>query len=1309
MYSNSDGRKSVDSLTSPAGVTHRADFPFHKQRRESVASSTTSIGGTLDTAVGGGGWPNTLQEAGQNAISTLLQPPIVRSGFQPHTAAPAHSTHKPPTSRDIPPVKLTNIEQVDSSEFSSYLRQVGRLHEQLHRAKEREDEQLATAIGTPRNNSKEDLGESAADGHLRPSASRRTSSTRRLSVSSISSATLVDAPSPVRRSSSNFRRQNLGPPPLSTIPSVYFDESFHLENPRTFDIVSERAQVISTSLDAESEKDKDAAHNGGASNSTAAPRKTLANNQILQEKLSWYMDTVEMHLISSISTASSAFFTALGALKELHTEAADSVDRIKALRTELGGLDEEVAVRGLDIVQKQRRQQNTLKFRAAVLQLQDIVSGVTACDSLIDAGDVDKALDSIDALEKLIAGEHDPKANVTQPRGGYALCDLRGAAALQGVGGDIASLRFRIGKAYEAKFVTALMKDIRNHAETVSSQDVLMRWNSAAMRSRGGHNREPSAFPAYLASTDELRSELLPILTGLYRAKHVAAAVQAFREAVQREIKSLIRRPLPSSNDDDNESVMSSSTAGSSRNLSQHEKSSNLARNLRALDPQDAEELLVKVYIGVTETLRRFTTHGKVLLDVASSVGDDQIPEGLRSPPFSPSGRPMQHISDTGMAVQGEVHKTLDVSNLLGQAVDVAQDKIVKLLRVRQEQSSSLSLKLFLRYFTLNVHFANECEAISGRSGTSLKNVVNMQIKDFLKGYGDAEKQKLAVDMDKDQWIAKDVSDEDNEVLQRILNASTKDAPSWTTDVKLWIPITTDDFKESTDNPASLSTDAVPDAAAANGKAKVRGATIDEETFSLPASALVCIQGISRYMHLAVAIPFMTAEVASTLVQYLQLFNSRCTQLILGAGATRTAGLKNINTRNLAIAAQSLSFLATLVPYVREFFRRRANSVPGVTASSLMGDFDKVRRLYQEHQNNIFEKLMEIMSARAQVHARTMAKITWDNDDSEPGVHAYMETLVKDTITLHRNLVKNLPESSVRFIMVPVFASYTEHLSSVLTTAEVRTRKGQEKYVLLTPVADENKRNKSSELTNYNSMLQDLDYFKNRLSKIDGFEKTGDVLRTIATNKVIKPPTPPPPPAVPVVEPSVERKPSGESLKETTKETDKEANMETAKKGDVKAENKAKEDSDNDDSAPPPPPPKDGTSTTTKEAEKNDEAKLETKLEEKEAKEEEKEMKETKEEKMEIEEDKLGEEKPEKAEPVETVEKEEKPAPVESKMVDERARPEAKKKDEPKAEPKKSEASKKNKKKKAKKAAAKKAAAKKADDSSSEEGSGDEK
>ncbi len=93
------------------------------------------------------------------------------------------------------------------------------------------------------------------------------------------------------------------------------------------DVVSERSEVVQPTPGSEK------ASNGHA----VAPRKALATNAILQEKLSWYMDTVEMHLIQSISTASTTFFTALGSLRELHSEAAESVEKIKALREGIGG------------------------------------------------------------------------------------------------------------------------------------------------------------------------------------------------------------------------------------------------------------------------------------------------------------------------------------------------------------------------------------------------------------------------------------------------------------------------------------------------------------------------------------------------------------------------------------------------------------------------------------------------------------------------------------------------------------------------------------------------------------------------------------------------------------------------------------------------------------------------------------------------------------------------------------------------------------------------------------------------------------
>ncbi|KAJ6438453.1 GARP complex component (Vps54) [Purpureocillium lavendulum] len=994
------------------------------------------------------------------AISTLLQPPIVRTGLQPHTTPPPSSSHKPPTSKDIPPVALTNIELVDSDEFAPYLAQVGALYEQLRRVKENEDE----ARNARRGSRPDEQPDPASEGLLRPTA-RSQSSNRRASTASLTSLSSIDAPSPVRRSSSGFIRKTAqGPPPLSTIPAVYFDDDFHLENPRTFDVVSERSEVIRPPNSSQPGK-------GDGNGNVTAPRKALATNAILQEKLSWYMDTIEVHLISSISTASTTFFTALGSLKELHSEAADSVERIQVLRKELEALDKEIVTQGLEIVQKRRRGENLRQLHDAVWQLRQIVDGVASCEALVDAGEVDKALASIDSLEKLIAGE---RGELPDDGSQGQLRDLRSASALHSINSDLNSLRFRVGKAYEAQFSSVLLADLRRHVETVSRPDVLLRWSNAASRSRGAHARSPSVFPTYLGGTEELKAQLAPSMVGLHRAKHIATAAMAYRDAVLRDIRNLIRRPLPSSNDDDAESIMSVSTASGGRHRSNQDKSAALARNLRALDAEDAEDLLMTIYVGVTETLRRLTTQVKVLLDIASSLAAAPDGDGLKSPPVrSPvtSPRPDRHGGNPlggALELQEELHKALDEASLLTQAVDVANDKIVKVLRVRAEQSTHLPLDLFLRYFTLNLYFANECEAISGRSGTSLKTVVNGHIKEFVQRNRDAEMQKLAQGMESDQWNAKDFTEKNTELLDLILGSSTQDAPTWTESTKIWVP-----YREI----ETARQEIAPVESNGTGKDKTRSAVIEAEKFILPNSAILGLEGMGNFMHLIAGIPSMTTDVASSLVAYLQLFNSRCTQLILGAGATRSAGLKNITTKHLALASQALSFIATIIPHTREFVRRHAGSGAGV--SGLMGEFDRVRRLLQEHQDSIHQKLVDIMSGRAAIHAKSMRAIAWD-DKAPEGPHPYMETLAKETTTLHRVLTKHLPQSSIQMIMQPVFASYKEQLGTALTEATPKTEAGQQ------------------------SMLRDIEFFTAKLGKLDGFGDTGNHLAGIVKAKEVK-------------------------------------------------------------------------------------------------------------------------------------------------------------------------------------------------------------
>ncbi|KAJ5272410.1 Vacuolar protein sorting-associated protein 54 [Penicillium angulare] len=1055
-------RKSIDSLASGASTPSISHYsmtqvesprvPPHRPpvRRGSTASSIVSIGGILDTSQHQG----SIAESGHNAISTLLQPPIVRTGLTPHSAATA-TGYKPPSSRDIAPVTLTNIIHVDAKVFQPYLSQVGSLYDVFQQSKESmgEEGHASPKVKSPKPEDMESLMPWSPE--RRPSA--------------VSSTSRPTSPyDPRGRRSSGGRGRGPAVTPLSTIPPVYFDGDFRLENPRTFDVISEKSEVVRPPRP----PIKDDKHsNGGLVEPAHTGRKALATNAILQEKLSWYMDTVEIHLISSISTASKSFFTALGSLRELHAEAADSVSRIQVLRRDLQKIDKEMALGGLKIVNLRRRRENVRMLAAAVAQLRDVVESVSRCEELVEQGDIEVASDELEEVERLMAGEKisdRPPADEEHDLPRRAV-DLRRLTALEGASEDLSHLRQRIGAGYETRFLNDLLGDLRDHVQNVSSDITLQRWGSSFLRQRGGNRPVSMVSPAYMNFDNELRSKLRVQLTGLARAYFTTPAATSFKGAVLREMKGLIRKHLPSSSDDDNESMVSVSTVGD-RQRSQQEKSSILARNLRALDSEDAYQMLLVVYTGISECLRRLSTQVKILLDIASGLENPQAmaaksprspnPQTFEQPLKLPNGR----LVTSAQMAQDEILQVLDMSSLLGQAVDIAQSQITKVLKVRSEQTAQLPKEEFLKYFTLNRLFADECEAISGRGGTALKTVVGNQIRDFITRFGEAQRHRIVNVMDADRWDARDFGEPENMILTRILDASTKDVEAWTEASKIWVPAS--EAEKAEPSPPTSAT-------YGSGKEKVRSAVVDEQKYILPDSALAIMRTIEEFQFLMANIPNMIQDIAPQLLEILKLFNSRSSQLILGAGATRSAGLKNITTKHLALSSQALSFVVALVPYVREFVRRHGQG------NQVMAEFDKVKRLCQEHQNGIHEKLMDIMTSRSNVHVNAMKKIDWDAEPETSAVHPYMETLAKETGTLHRVLSKHLPEMTVDMIMGPVFNSYRDQWVKAFGEAQVQSETGKK------------------------SMTNDIEHFRAKLSKIYGAAALGDKLLELVQAKTV--------------------------------------------------------------------------------------------------------------------------------------------------------------------------------------------------------------
>jgi len=117
------------------------------------------------------------------------------------------------------------------------------------------------------------------------------------------------------------------------------------------------------------------------------------------------------------------------------------------------------------------------------------------------------------------------------------------------------------------------------------------------------------------------------------------------------------------------------------------------------------------------------------------------------------------------------------------------------------------------------------------------------------------------------------------------------------------------------------------------------------------------------------------------------------------------------------------------------------------------------------------------MSDRLSAHIRNFPSINWEASIDRP--NTYMETLVKETLTLNKVLSKHLPLSTLVCIMGPVFENYKEKLMEVYSTVELKSEDAKKK------------------------MLKDAELFHEKLAKLDGCGGTGEVILEMVKGKMI--------------------------------------------------------------------------------------------------------------------------------------------------------------------------------------------------------------
>lgn len=92
----------------------------------------------------------------------------------------------------------------------------------------------------------------------------------------------------------------------------------------------------------------------------------------------------------------------------------------------------------------------------------------------------------------------------------------------------------------------------------------------------------------------------------------------------------------------------------------------------------------------------------------------------------------------------------------------------------------------------------------------------------------------------------------------------------------------------------------------------------------------------------ALDIDTFATDVAHRVIELFRLFNGKTCQLVLGAGAMHTAGLKSISVKHLAISCEQIDLLLLLLSVLRDFFNERVSSRKQLL---LNNEFDRVQKV----------------------------------------------------------------------------------------------------------------------------------------------------------------------------------------------------------------------------------------------------------------------------------------------------------------------------------------------------------------------------
>ncbi|KAL1146730.1 hypothetical protein V6Z11_A10G005300 [Gossypium hirsutum] len=532
---------------------------------------------------------------------------------------------------------------------------------------------------------------------------------------------------------------------LREVPALYFKEDFALEDGGTF-----RA---------------------------ACPFTDVSENIMLQEKLSHYLDVVELHLVKEISLRSNSFFEAQGQLQDLNVKIVEGCNRIRDLKETIRLVDTDLVDSARQIQELNATRTNLLALQHKLKLILSVNQALSALKLLVASSECAGALDIIDDLQHLLDGD-----------------ELSGLHCFRHLRDHVVTSIDSINSILSAEFMRASIHD-KGDKDSV----ILLKAKARASISLNG---EDVGVNLDEEETTNFRDRLLPLIIGLLRTAKLPFVLRTYRDTLTADMKTAIKTAvaelLPVLVGQPPESDM-----GAEHTVDADGGGLSLASKLRSLSSGSFVQLLATIFKIVQAHLVRAAEVKRAIewvmcnLDghyaadsVAAAIalgamvaessqesngqgGALPLSASLRSTSkvLSSPGKGSDAISPSNLSKNFRVDVLRENAEAVFAACDAAHGRWAKLLGVRALLHPKLRLQDFLSIYNITQEFITSTEKVGGRLGYSIRGTLQSQAKSFVDFQHESRMTKIRAVLDQETWVEVDVPDEFQAIVSSLFDS----------------------------------------------------------------------------------------------------------------------------------------------------------------------------------------------------------------------------------------------------------------------------------------------------------------------------------------------------------------------------------------------------------------------------------------------------------------------------------------------------------------------------------------------------------